>query len=333
MKQSDFLVIGSGLAGLVFAIKAAERGTVRVVTKRQPSEGSTAYAQGGIAAAVGPDDDLAAHERDTLECGGGICSPEAVALVIEHGPAGVQWLADQGVPFSRDSDGRFSLGREGGHTQRRVLHVKDATGRAIMDTLLDVARRHPRIEILPHHCVVDLIVQGKGKPGARVVGAYVLDESTRTIDPAPASATMLATGGTGKAYRYTSNPDIATGDGVAMAWRAGCRLANLEFVQFHPTCLYHPDAKDFLISEAARGEGGYLTTLTGEPLEIPHPLGNLAPRDVVARAIDQTMKTRGERSVYLHLETLGAERMRTRFPNIYETCLSFAIDITKQPIP
>lgn len=333
MHDKQFLVIGSGLAGLVFALRSAEHAPVRIVTKRQPSEGSTAYAQGGIAAAVGADDDPETHLRDTLECGGGICDPAAVEMIIEGGPAGIEWLVEQGVPFARDSSGEFALGREGGHSRRRILHVQDATGRAIMSTLLQAARAHPRIEILPHHCAVDLIVENEGTADARVVGAYVLDEATRQIEPYPATVTLLATGGTGKAYRYTSNPDIATGDGAAMAWRAGCRLANLEFVQFHPTCLYHPDAKDFLITEAVRGEGAYLTTLSGEPLDIPHPLGNLAPRDVVARAIDQALKRRGERSVFLHLETLDAELVRTRFPNIYETCLRFAIDITKQPIP
>ena len=321
------------MAGLVFALKSAERAPVRIVTKRQPSEGNTAYAQGGIAAAVGSDDDPESHLRDTIECGGGICDVAAVEAIIEGGPAGIEWLVAQGVPIARDTSGEFALGREGGHSRRRILHVQDATGRAIMTTLLAAVREHPNIEILPHHCAVDLIVENEGYRDARVLGAYVLDEATRRIEPFAAAVTMLATGGTGKAYKYTSNPDIATGDGVAMAWRAGCRVANLEFVQFHPTCLYHPDAKDFLITEAARGEGGYLTTLTGEPIEIPHPLGNLAPRDVVARAIDQTLKRRGERSVQLHLEGLDADLVRSRFPNIYETCLRFAIDITKQPIP
>lgn len=334
-ESSDFLVLGSGLAGLVFALEAAERGTVRVVTKGVSLEGNTAYAQGGMAAAVGPEDDPEQHAADTLACGCGICDPETVRIIIGQGPEAVRRLAGLGVAFAREENGGYELGREGGHSRRRIVHARDTTGRAIMEGLLDAVSRHPRIEILPYRCVVDLIVEGKesGSRSRRCVGAYVLDTRERRILPYAAAVTFLATGGAGKVYRYTSNSDVATGDGVAMAYRAGCRAANLEFVQFHPTCLYHPDAKDFLISEAVRGEGAYLTSLSGKRLEIPHPLGDLAPRDIVARAIDREMKRSAERCVLLHLEDLDADWIRTRFPTIYETCLRFSLDITRQPIP
>ena len=335
MESGDFLVIGSGIAGLVFALEAAETGSVRIITKRLPPNTNTAYAQGGIAAAVGLDDNPEFHVQDTLSAGVGICAEDIVRLIIEEGPAAVARLAARGIAFQRRDDGQFALGREGGHSHRRILHVHDATGRAIMDGLLAAVGSHPNIQIFPDHCAVDLIVEGKDGPpeGRRCVGAYVLDAEKREIESFGARATLLAAGGTGKAYRYTSNSDIATGDGVAMGYRAGCRVANLEFVQFHPTCLYHPEAKDFLISEAVRGEGAFLTTLAGDRLEIPHPLGDLAPRDIVARAIDLAMKRNGDHSVLLHLETLGADLVRERFPTIYETCLEFSIDITVQPIP
>lgn len=336
MSASDFLVIGSGLAGLVFALRAAEEGQVTVVTKRQPAEGNTGYAQGGIAAPLGGDRDFESHVEDTLGAGAGLCDARAVRSILADGPAAVARLADLGVPFSRDGDGSFALGREGGHTHRRILHVKDHTGRAIMEHLLAAVRAHPRIRLLADHCAVDLIVAGREAEelrGRRCLGAYVLDSRTRRIEPLGARVTLLATGGAGKVYRYTSNSDIATGDGIAMAYRGGCRVQNLEFVQFHPTCLYHPDAKDFLISEAVRGEGAFLTTLAGDRLEVPHPMGDLAPRDIVARAIDRAMKRRGDRSVLLHMEELGAARVRERFPTIYETCLRYSIDITREPIP
>ena len=256
MEKEDFLVIGSGIAGLVFALEAASTGHVRIVTKRTTDDTNTAYAQGGIAAAVGPDDDPDLHIEDTLACGVGICAEDAVRLIIEEGPAAVRRLAARQIPFGRHEDGSFRLGREGGHSRRRILHVHDATGAAVMDGLLAAVQAHPNIEILSDHCAVDLIVEGKDGPPEtrRCVGAYILDAESKTIEPIGARVTLLATGGTGKAYRYTSNPDVATGDGVAMGYRAGCRIANLEFVQFHPTCLYHPQAKDFLITEAVRGK-------------------------------------------------------------------------------
>ncbi|MCA9756190.1 MAG: L-aspartate oxidase [Candidatus Eisenbacteria bacterium] len=336
MYSSDFLVIGSGLASLVFALRAADEGPVTIVTKRQPFDGNTGYAQGGIAAPLGGDADFESHVQDTLSAGAGLCDEAAVRSILADGPAAVARLDAAGVPFSRDGDGSFALGREGGHTHRRILHVKDHTGRAIQEQLLSAVRAHPRIQLLADHCAVDLIVEGREESDVekrRCVGAYVLDSRSRKIEPYGARVTFLATGGTGKVYRYTSNSDIATGDGIAMAYRAGCRVQNLEFVQFHPTCLYHPDAKDFLISEAVRGEGAFLTTLEGDRLEIPHPMGDLAPRDIVARAIDRAMKRQGARSVLLHMEELGASRVRERFPTIYETCLRYAIDITREPIP
>ncbi len=336
MQTTDFLVIGSGLAGLVFALRAAERGRVRVLAKREPLDGATAWAQGGIAAAVGEQDRFADHVQDTLACGAGICHAATVRLVVEHGPEAIRLLQDLGVAFARSAEGGFELGREGGHSRRRIVHSRDATGRAVMKALLARVLEHPNIEVLSNHVAVDLIQEHRVTGldgGGRCVGAYVLDAETREIYPTAARVTFLATGGCGKVYRYTSNPDVATGDGLAMAWRAGCRVANLEFVQFHPTCLYHPEAKSFLISEAVRGEGAFLTTISGERLRIGHPLGDLAPRDIVARAIDREMKRRGEHHVLLHLEQLGADRVRERFPTIFETCAGFGIDVTRQPIP
>lgn len=336
MEAVDFLVVGSGLAGLSFALTAAERGEVLLLAKRELEDGNTSYAQGGIAAALGEGDDPERHAADTLASGCGICHPDAVDLIVHGAPNAIRDLAALGVPFERDAAGQFELGREGGHSERRIVHAHDATGRAIMQGVLEKVRRHPRIRVYTHHIAVDLILERKLRQetsGGRCLGAYVHDVKTREIIPFVARTTVLATGGSGKVYRYTSNPDVATGDGLAMAWRAGCRVANLEFVQFHPTCLYHPDAKDFLISEAVRGEGGFLTTLSGDRLEIDHPLRDLAPRDIVARAIDRAMKTRGDHCVLLHVEHMDADRVRRRFPMIYETCLRFGVDVTRQPIP
>jgi L-aspartate oxidase len=336
MIAKDFLVIGSGLAGLVCSLRAAAHGSVAVLAKRSFLDANTAWAQGGIAAAVGADDTPGIHAQDTLACGVGICRPAAVDLMVESGPGAIHRLEDLGVPFAHRADGTYDLGREGGHARRRVLHSGDITGRAVMDALTARVQEDPRIEIFTDHVAVDLIleqkVHGEGLT-PRCLGAYALDAGGRQIHAFASRATILATGGCGKVYTYTSNPDVATGDGIAMAWRAGCRVANLEFVQFHPTCLYHPEARSFLISEAVRGEGGYLTTLSGERLRIPHPLADLAPRDIVARSIDREMKRRADRSVLLHLEHLDADHVRNRFPTIYETCRSLGIDITRQPIP
>lgn len=336
MESKDFLVVGTGLAGLVCALRAAERGSVALLSKRAPLEGSSAWAQGGIAAAVGSDDTPSAHAEDTLTCGVGLCRPAAVDLVVQHGPAAIRRLEELGVGFARRAEGGYELGREGGHSRRRIVHAGDVTGRAVMEALVERVATHPRIALLADHIAVDLVLAhkvGASETSSRCLGAYVLDAQTREIQALAARATILATGGCGKVYTYTSNPDVATGDGIAMAWRAGCRVANLEFVQFHPTCLYHPRAKSFLISEAVRGEGGFLTTLGGERLRIGHPLGDLAPRDIVARAIDREMKRRGEHCALLHVEHLDPGKVRQRFPTIHETCLQFGIDITKQPIP
>jgi L-aspartate oxidase len=337
MAQSvDFLVIGSGIAGLLFALRAAEHGTVQVVTKKSRSDSSTAWAQGGIAAVHGEDDSIDLHVEDTLRVGCGLSRPEVVRLVVEQGPAVIADLQHQGVHFSRqDANGGLALGREGGHSRRRIVHAEDSTGLRIEEALLARVTAHPNIQVVENRCVVDLIRLRRIRPhGAdRVVGAYVLEAPTRRIVPQPARAVLIATGGCGKVYRYTSNPDVATGDGIAIAYRAGCRVANLEFMQFHPTCLYHPEAKNFLISEAVRGEGATLTALNGEPLLKDHPMGDLAPRDIVARAIDEAMKRRGDHYVLLHLEHLDAGKVRERFPAIHERCRSLGIDITRQPIP
>jgi L-aspartate oxidase len=336
MITKDFLVVGSGLAGLVCALRAAAHGSVAMLAKRGPLDANTAWAQGGIAAAVGEDDAPGIHAQDTLACGVGICRPAAVELMVRSGPGAIHRLEELGVQFAHRLDGAYDLGREGGHSRRRVLHAGDITGGIVMDALTARVREDPRIEVFTDHVAVDLILEQKvfgGERPPRCLGAYALDATGREIHTFAARATILATGGSGKVYTYTSNPDVATGDGLAMAWRAGCRVANLEFVQFHPTVLYHPEARSFLISEAVRGEGGHLTTRSGERLPIPHPLGDLAPRDIVARSIDREMKRRGDRSVLLHLEHLDAGHVLQRFPNIYETCLKLGIDITRQPIP
>ncbi len=340
MEKVDFLVIGCGLAGLGFALRAADHGSVRILAKRDPMNANTSWAQGGIAAVVSAKDRFEDHIQDTLACGVGLCHPEAVRFVVENGPAAIRRLEELGAVFAHRPGGDYELGREGGHSQRRVVHARDATGKAIMEALLARCLEHPAIELRANHVAVDLITERRpagSAAGGRCLGAYVLDCASRQIRPISARATVLATGGCGKVYRYTSNPDVATGDGIAMAWRAGCRVANLEFVQFHPTCLYDPqariEAKSFLISEAVRGEGAYLTTISGERLRTGHPLGDLAPRDAVARAIDGEMKRRGEHHVLLHLEHLDAAQIKDRFPTIYETCAGFGIDITREPIP
>jgi len=334
--ESDFLVLGSGIAGLLFALQAAPHGSVTVITKKARADSNTARAQGGIASVQAPDDDFALHERDTMSVGCGLSHADVVHLVITQGPTIVFLLESLGVIFSTDEGGAgLALGREGGHSRRRIVHAGDGTGRTIEEALLARVSAQPGIRVVEDQCAVDLIRRSRvdsGRPDA-VVGAYVLDSATRAITPHAARVVLLATGGCGKVYRYTSNPDIATGDGIAMAYRAGCRVANLEFMQFHPTCLYHPGAKNFLISEAVRGEGGILTTISGERLLGDHPMRELAPRDAVARAIDREMKRRGDHYVLLHVEHLDADRVRRRFPVIHETCLQYGIDITRQPIP
>jgi L-aspartate oxidase len=336
MEQSDFLVLGSGIAGLLFALEASSHGSVTILTKKARADSNTTWAQGGIAAVEASDDSFELHAADTMAVGCGLSRPEIVRLVVEQGPSVVAALENLGVRFSRREGGvDLSLGREGGHSRRRIVHAGDSTGRTIEEGLLSAVAAHPNIRVLENRCAVDLIRRARllASDGDAVVGAYVLDSATREILPFAARVVLLATGGCGKVYRYTSNPDIATGDGIAMAFRAGCRVANLEFMQFHPTCLYHPEAKNFLITEAARGEGGILTAISGERFLEDHPMKELAPRDVVARAIDREMKRRGDHYVLLHLEHLDAERVRARFPGIYENCLRFGVDVTRQPIP
>jgi len=341
--QADVLVIGSGIAGLSLALQAAASASVLVVTKVEAEESNTNYAQGGVAAVLGDDDSLALHARDTLTCGAGLCDPEAVHVLVEEGPDEVLRLLAMGVRFTRDAArrGRLALGREGGHSRRRIVHAKDRTGHAIERTLLERVRAHPKIRVIENHIAVDLILQAKHVEGRRrapsrdfVWGAYILDRATGTIRVAAAHATVLATGGAGKAYLYTTNPDIATGDGLAVAYRAGASLANLEFMQFHPTCLFHPEAKSFLISEAARGEGARLLTGDGKPfMSRYHRLGDLAPRDVVARAIDFEIKKRGDKYVLLDMTRIGRRRLPLRFPHITRRVLELGYDIYRDPIP
>ncbi len=334
--QCDFLVLGSGIAGLFFALKAAEHGRVAIVTKKQAAESATNYAQGGIAAVVGADDSTESHVRDTLEAGAGLCREPVVRFVVERGAATIDALLKLGVEFDRASGGEFAVGREGGHTRRRVLHHRDATGREIERALLARARAHPNIALFENHCAVDLLTTQRAGLAApnRALGAYVLDAERGVVERFLARVTFLATGGAGKVYLYTSNPDIASGDGMAMAYRAGATLANMEFFQFHPTCLFHPQAKSFLITEAVRGEGGILRSMSGEPF-MPryHEMKDLAPRDVVARAIDSELKRSGDDYVVLDVTHRDPAFVRERFPNIYERCLAFGIDITRQPIP
>jgi L-aspartate oxidase len=330
--KTDFLVIGSGIAGLSFALAVAKRGTVTVITKKTKAESNTNYAQGGIAAVVSAIDSIDKHIQDTLDCGYGLCHEDAVKLVAHEGPKAIRRLVDWGVQFTRNRDNGFDLTREGGHSERRVLHFKDTTGAEIERALLEAIKAEANIRVLEHHFAVDLITNRK-EP-LQCLGAYVLDQKTGRVESVAARVTLLATGGAGKVYLYTSNPDIATGDGMAMAYRAGARMANLEFVQFHPTCLFHPEAKSFLITEAVRGEGGILRLPTGEAfMGKYHPMKDLAPRDVVARAIDAELKRTGYEYVSLDLTHKPASFIRERFPAIYEKCLSYGIDITARPIP
>ncbi len=342
MKQFDFLVLGSGIAGLSFALKVAPRGRVAIVTKKDRAESNTNYAQGGIAAVTSKEDSFELHVRDTLTAGAGLCKESVVRTIVEEGPARIAELIELGMRFSErdapaeDGGKELDLGKEGGHSKRRILHAKDVTGREIERALLNAASRQPNIEIFENHIAVDLITSRKFglRDGNRCLGAYVFDKKGNRVWAFTAPVTLLATGGCGKVYLYTTNPDIATGDGVAMAFRAGATIANMEFVQFHPTCLYHPQAKSFLISEAVRGEGGVLKSLDGvEFMDAYHPLKSLAPRDVVARAIDSEMKKSGAEHVWLDITHKPARFIIERFPNIYQTCLRYGIDITKEPIP
>lgn len=331
---TDFLVLGSGIAGLSFALRAAKLGEVVVATKRAPADTATNWAQGGVAAVLAPEDSFEAHERDTIAAGAGLCHEVVVDLCVKEGPDALKWLMDLGACFTRTENGTLDLGREGGHSQRRVAHAGDITGQEIQRVLLEAVRRHPNIQLLEWHMGVDLITLSKFGGPDRCVGAYLLDERQGNIGTWLAPATILATGGAGKVYLYTSNPDVATGDGVAMAYRAGAELTNMEFYQFHPTVLFEPKAKSFLISEALRGEGAVLRLRDGEPfMKRHHKQADLAPRDVVARAIDFEMKRSGSEYLFLDITHKPAAFVRERFPNIYEKCKQFGIDITVQPIP
>ncbi len=336
--ESDFLVIGGGIAGLTFALRAAEIGKVNLVLKGEFHQSSTQYAQGGINAVLGADDSFASHEDDTLKCGYGLCDAEVVHEVVARGPEVIEELIGYGVDFTRTKRG-LSLHREGGHSHNRVVHAKDATGAAIMKALVEQVKGHPQIKIYKHHMAIDLILsyQTGGKSineKTRAVGAYVLKTREREVTAFVAGVTYLATGGTGKVYPYTSNPSTATGDGIAMAYRAGIEVVNMEFIQFHPTILYHHKLTSFLISEAVRGEGGILRNIHGTAfMKDYHERRELAPRDVVARAIDSEIKKTAANHVYLDVTHLGADHVTDHFPNIYGQLLDLGIDITKEPIP
>lgn len=342
--QFDLLVVGSGIAGLTFALKAAQCGTVAVVTKKDKLETSTNYAQGGIASVLGPDDSFQLHVQDTLNAGDGLCHGDIVELVVREGPDRIRELTELGVPFDHGTSqtAPFDLGREGGHTRNRIVHAHDMTGQAVERVLIAAAEANPNISIFENHLLLDLIIEHHSlKAGSATLqhqdlcrGAFVLDSQGGEIHTFLAQAVLLCTGGAGKVYLYTSNPDVATGDGLAIAYRAGAKLANLEFVQFHPTCLYHPQAKNFLISEAVRGEGARLIDRRGRAfMEHYHPLKDLAFRDVVARAIDTEMKKTGDDCVFLDISHREVSFLQQRFPNIYEKCLSLGIDIARDPIP
>jgi len=337
VRTYDVVIIGSGLAGMALALHLAQDRRIGLVTKRELLDGASSWAQGGIAGVLGDDDSISDHVQDTLVAGAGLCSRDATEFVVSQSKAAIDWLIQAGVPFSRDKDRpeHFHLTREGGHSRRRIIHADDATGAAVQQTLVERIRSHPRIEVMEHHIAIDLITARKlGLNENRCYGCYALNRKSGQIETFGALNTVLAAGGTGKVYLYTTNPDTATGDGVAMGWRAGCRVANMEFIQFHPTCLYHPQAKSFLITEAVRGEGGILKLPDGTRFMQAHDeRAELAPRDVVARSIDFEMKKRGLECVYLDISHKSADFLKSHFPNIYSRCLEYGIDITKQPIP
>ncbi len=348
--ESDFLIIGSGIAGLMFALKVAEAGTVSLVTKKNAKESNTNYAQGGIASVFGKPDSFDLHIEDTLASGDGLCNRDVVEMVVKEGPARIRELISLGVNFNRRDTSdpsipdpeNLDLGREGGHTENRIVHAQDMTGKEVERVLLNHVKQHDRITVYENHIAIDLITCSTRMKRGLVItthedyccGAYVFDRTTNRVKTFCSKITLLATGGAGKVYLYTSNPDIATGDGIAMGYRAGATVANLEFVQFHPTCLYHPDAKNFLISEAVRGDGGRLIDADGNSfMEKYDPLKDLACRDVVARAIDTELKKSGNESVFLDISHKGSDFIKTRFPNLYRKALQFGFDMTSEPLP
>ncbi len=339
-ERFDFLLLGSGIAGLSFALRAAEHGSVAIVTKKESAESNTNYAQGGIAAVVDEGDSFEKHIEDTLIAGAGLCDPEIVRIVVTEGPARVRELMEMGAAFTREQ-GRLHLGKEGGHSENRIVHAADATGKEVERALLARVNAHPNIQVFQHHFALELITDhhlGRNvtrlQPDIGCYGAYVLDEQNDRVITMLARATLLATGGCGQVYLHSTNPGIATGDGLAMAYRAKARIANMEFIQFHPTSLFHADANSYLITEAVRGEGGVLLNKSGHRFMPDYDRrGELAPRDIVARAIDDQLKQRGDDYVLLDISHIGAEHVRQHFPNIYETCLRFGIDMTKEPIP
>ncbi len=336
---SDFLVIGSGIAGLSYALKVAEYGTVALITKREISETATNLAQGGIASVNSAEDSFASHFQDTMKAGVFLSHENVVQMVVESGPKAVQDLVKWGVQFTKRDDDSFDLTREGGHSKRRVLHARDITGHEIERALVKAVHNHPDISVREYHIAVDLITEAKATRNKtlqqdRCLGAYILDITNNRVHSYGARITALATGGVGKVYLYTCNPDVATGDGIAMAYRAGATIADMEFMQFHPTTLFHPHAKPFLISEAVRGEGAVLRNKEGRAfMEDYHERKDLAPRDIVARAIDNEMKTSGEDCVFLDMTAKDSDFIKERFPNIYQTCLSYGIDMTCEMIP
>lgn len=335
----DVLIIGSGAAGLTLALRVSSSARVAILSKGNLTESSTLYAQGGVAAVLDEQDSIEAHVQDTLDAGADLCDEKIVRFAIERAPQAIQWLIDQQVPFTQkdqqDSSNRYHLTREGGHTHRRVIHAADATGQAIETTLEQMARKNANINLFEDHIAIDLITGDKlGLPNQYCLGAYVLDRVNDRVKTFRAKTVVLATGGASKVYLYTSNPDTSSGDGIAMAWRAGCRVANLEFNQFHPTCLYHPKAKSYLITEAVRGEGGKLLLPDGSPFM--HKFDKreeLAPRDIVARAIDHEMKRLGEACVYLDISHKSSEFIQSHFPTVYARCLEFGFDMSREPIP
>ena len=335
----DVLVIGSGAAGLSLALRLPASTRIAIVAKRELAEGSTLYAQGGISAVMDENDSMESHVQDTLVSGAGLCNEDAVRLVVQSGPRNIHWLKEQGVSFTEQpatGSSGYHLTREGGHSHRRVIHAADATGRAVETSLEQKARNSPNISLLENHIAIDLITSNKQNPGnsPRCQGAYLLDLLQDRVKAVSARCVVMATGGSSKAYLYTSNPDVATGDGIAMAWRAGCRVANMEFIQFHPTCLYHTKAKSFLISEAVRGEGGQLKLANGQRFMNGYDeRGELAPRDIVARAIDHEMKRRGLDNVFLDISHKPADFIQSHFPTIYARCMELGIDMTRDPVP